>query len=128
MNRNKSLEHIANSFHAAGKIQSLRNSVLKEDSRMSVTQDRISLLQEALQVIAEYAPDPHKSALGDTLHRGSVYNNTYRDLKQHFKVVQEQGMNSDHLIRTLDIMKPVLSNRSRNLIEKVMKIYEILNS
>jgi hypothetical protein len=84
---------------------------------------------QMLSVIAQYSPEPQRNTLNDKLQKTTVYQNTYKNLKQHLKNMQsERHVSSDGLIRTLEIVKPAVSEDRRNIIEKVLQIHKILKT
>lgn len=128
MNKNKKFEHLANGFHAAGKINNMRRSNLRGDSSNSFSSSNITVLSEMLQTIAEYSPDSHRGSLEGTIYKSNEYINTYRNLKNHFRSVSNQKINTESFVRTLDLVKPVVNNNQQVLIEKILKVYEIIRS
>ena len=128
MNTYSPLEHIANGIYAANKIRNLRQPIFEQNSRTSVHPDNISMIRQILDIVHEYIPETHKKALEDTIDKSNLCNETYKSLKQHFTTIKTRGIDNDNLIQTLHIMKPVLNNNTQNLIEKMMKAYEIFNS
>lgn len=123
----KSLENIANGFKAAHKIQNLKNSSFRSEEGMP-GQSPPELLKEMLQVLAEFSPDKYRGSLSTSLQQSSLYADTYKNLKQHIRESSSHRAKSDDLIRTMQIMKPVLTGRNQHNIEKILKIYEILKS
>jgi hypothetical protein len=128
MDKHTKLQHLANGFHAAGRINNIRKSnslTRSEDSSNSIN---ISILKEMLQTIAEFSPTAHRGPLEGTLHRSYEYIDTYQNLKNHFRAVSNQKINTESIVRTLGLIKPVVNNSQQNMIEKLLRIYEIIKS
>lgn len=122
------LQQVTNGFQAASKIKSVSRRSLSDDDGTTVMPGNVHRLNEMLQIIAEHSPDLHRTALGDTLQKSGEYYKVYRDLKQHFKFARGQRMNMDILLKTLTAVRPSLSHDSKAMIDKILKIYEILKS
>lgn len=128
MDRNKVLEHITKGLQAASKIQKVYNSSLRSNSNTSVRAGNKSMLADIIGIIAEHSPDTHKRTLEEALSRSYQYSEAYSHIKQHLRTVRNQKMNKENFIETLNVVRPILSNRRKALVDKVMKIFEIINS
>lgn len=128
MKNGKSLDYIANGFHAANKIRNIQKSNLREERNSLIKPGSAETLRQMLEVIAQYSPDTYKEHLGATLEKVALYSDSYRNLKQHLNTTRQQGLNKDQLVKTLSLMKPVVDARHQVIIDKITKIYEILNS
>lgn len=129
MDRNQKLEQITNGINAAYKIKTATNSLNRKASENRQETNNVELLLQMLTVIAEYSPEPHSNTLSDNLEKSTVYHNTYKNLKQHIKNIQtNRHVDSEGLVRTLELVKPVLDKDRRSLIEKMLQIHEILKS
>ncbi len=129
MDRNQKLEQITNGINAAYKIKTATNSLNRKASENRQETNNVELLLQMLTVIAEYSPEPHRNTLSDNLEKSTVYHNTYKNLKQHIKNIQtNRHVDSEGLVRTLELVKPVLDKDRRSLIEKMLQIHEILKS
>jgi len=124
----KALEQIANGIHAANKIKGLYNSSLREDSRSMVKQADIPMFLDALNVIVEYSPETHKKILSEVLHKSNLYGEAYRSLSQQLIEWRSRKLNKDDVFKTLNTVMPILNNRSKLRLEKVLKILEILST
>lgn len=128
MNRNRKLEHLANGFNAAGKINNMRKSQSRDDSNNSLSPNNLNAIREMLQTIAEFSPEYHRKPLEGTIYKSNEYINTYRDLKHHFRSVSKQRVDAESFVKTLGIIKPVVNNNQQVMIEKLLRVYEILKS
>lgn len=128
MDKYKALEYIANGIHAANKIQDVYKSTLHRDSNTLIRPDNFTMLNQVLQILTEHSPEIHKRKFEEALSKSSEVSNTYRNLKRHFKVVKNQRMNKDLFLETLSVLKPIVDNRRKAMIDKAIRIHEILNS
>ena len=125
----KTLNNIANGIHAANRIHEIHNSSLKRGSEVSDRRESVSNLNEVLKVLADYSPDAHSSKIGSVLGKSSSYSNTYRDLKQHLNILQSRKrIDRELLMRTLEVIKPMVGSNKKSTIDKALKIHEILKS
>lgn len=129
MDRYQKLEQITNGINAAYKIKTATNSLNREDCENGQETNNVELLLQMLSVIAEYYPEPHRNTLSNNLKKSTVYHNTYKNLKHHIKNMQtSRSADSNEFARTLELVKPVLDKDRRSLIEKMLRIHEILKS
>lgn len=128
MEKTRRLEQIANGIQAANKIQQVYRSTLRNDDTSTVRADRKAALFDILGIIAEFSPDTYRSILGDTIDKSHMFGEAYRNIKHHLRVSRNQSINREMLVQTLGHIRPIVGNRRKALIDKVLKIYEILNS
>ncbi|WP_010250565.1 hypothetical protein [Acetivibrio cellulolyticus] len=129
MNRYQKLEQITNGINAAYKIKNARDSLNRKGPEERQETSNVELLMQMLSVIAQYSPEPHRNSLSDRLERTTVYQDTYKNLKQHLKNLQSnRQVDSEGIVKTLEIVKPIVDKDKRSLIEKVLQIHEILKS
>jgi len=58
-----------------------------------------------------------------------MYSEVYRGLKHEIRDIKSQNkIHKNDIIKTLHILQPVVNRRSQTLIEKILKIQEILDS
>jgi hypothetical protein len=128
MDRKNVMESIANSITAVAKIRDLRNSTLKNDGDSSVKPSITYVYGEMLKTVAEYSPGRHGDALRKSVELGNLYSNTYKDLRNYLSSTRSGKTDPARIVKTLAIVKPVLPNRHKTIIDKIQKIYEIINS
>lgn len=129
MNKYQKLEQITNGINAAYKIRSVTNSLNQRDSESRQETNNVEILMQILSIIAQYSPEPQRNSLNDRLEKATVYQNTYKNLKQHLKSMRsERHVDSDGVAKTLEIVKPIIVGERRNIIEKALQIHEILKS
>jgi hypothetical protein len=128
MSENNTVNSIANGFNAARKIYKIKNTSVRNDYSTTVNQSIVSYVIEALQVICDYSPENGKQFLREVINKSNLYNNTYLGLRDHVYDTYNQKITVKNLARTLEIIHPVLQNRNKLIVEKILKIYEIINS
>ncbi len=125
MKVNKSLTHAANGIHAANMIHKLGNAKYNE-SNMALNPSSASTIIEMFRVLTDYAPDYHKALLGQATETSKRYLDAYKGLKEHYRSNSRKAFRKEDLITTLKIIKPVLGSNRTDMVEKIIKIYEIL--
>jgi len=124
----RTLDNIANGIHAANKVHQIYSSRLSRSQGRVRGYEGIDVLNEIIKVLSGYSPDRYRGRLSSALRKGGELSNTYHSFKQHLGLMRSQRMNRDLFIKTLDVIRPVVDSRKRNLIEKALKIHEIINS
>lgn len=127
MKGEKKLEHIANGFYAAAEIRNMYNTRLHENADTSVRASSISMMDQIFDILTRYSPQRDREPLEKTARQSSIYIDTYRNLKQQLKSPETRKVNKDNFVNTLSLMKPVLSNRDKTLVDKILKLYEIFS-
>lgn len=120
MDKYKVMENVANGLLAAAKIQKMYNT----ETRLNASPQ----LGEVLGVIANHSPQVYRNSLSNTVSTCVNYTNAYKNLKKNFAQANSRGLNSDTMLNTLAELRPVVNNRGKVLITKVLQIYEILKS
>jgi len=128
MDKYKSLEYVINGIQAAEKIRNTYNTQLRSDSNILVKAAGLPALIEVMQIIAEFSPDIYKKSLGEVARKSNLYGNAYRNIKNHLKTSKSRSLDKDMLINTLDVIKPIMDNRQKVVIDKVLQIFQILDS
>lgn len=127
-NRYKKLNTIANGINAVSKIQEVISSSPGNNPKTTVREDKKTTLIDILHIIAEYSPDRSGNLLSDILNRSEQYCDSYKNVKLHLNSTRNQRVNRQNFINTLSVIKPLLDNRNKVMINKVLRIYEILFS
>ncbi|HOM01485.1 MAG TPA: hypothetical protein PLH43_01475 [Acetivibrio sp.] len=130
MNKYEKLEAITNGINAANKIRTLQSSATNERADAIANIDQVGLISQMLDIIAQYSPNTHrKRLLNENLNKTRMYSQVYKGLKHEMKDIKSSNrVGKKDIINTLHILQPVVDNRSRTLIEKILKIQEILDS
>jgi hypothetical protein len=128
MDKYKKLETITNGLNAANKIMTLQTSAINQRSKDSAYINP-ALLSQMLHVIAQYSPDKNKILLTRSLEQTDRYRKAIRELKEEVLNIREKNrINKDDVIRTLHIIKPIVDPNRQTILEKILKIQEILDS
>ncbi|HHW31144.1 MAG TPA: hypothetical protein GXX20_05650 [Clostridiaceae bacterium] len=132
MDKYSVMENVANSLLAASKIRKMYTPVsgdlLQAERGQSVSIQSRPQPDQIMEVIAHYSPEKYKSSLSNTVRICADYTNSYRNLKRNFTLAKNRGISSDTIASTIAAMRPILDNKSKVLVSKVLKIYEILKS
>ncbi|MDP4182800.1 MAG: hypothetical protein Q8942_17150 [Bacillota bacterium] len=131
MDRNKTLESMSNALAAANKILDLKNSSLHNDLSSNTRSTRniqFNTLCEMLNTLASYSPPKYKDVISNSVAISSRYRDTYKKLQQHKNSRSNEKIDSREILKTLEILKPVLPNQHKTVVEKIQKIYEIIYS
>ena len=127
MENNNTLEYIANGFHAAHRIRNLYTSNINRSSELSVLPSDITTLSEVLKIICDYLPEINKAPLNRAIDQSNLYSEAIRNLKKHVATSRGQKFDMNNVARTLSIVQPLLGDNHKALLQKLIKIYEIMN-
>ncbi|KNY27136.1 hypothetical protein [Pseudobacteroides cellulosolvens] len=127
MDRKRSLENLSNGLNAAKKLLDLKNASLQVDLNSEVKPNQIDTFYQMLDTVASYSPPKYKKVLNESIAISNNYRSTYRNLKQHLNN-NNRGPNSSEIIKTLEIVKPILPNNHKAMVEKLQQIYKIIYS
>lgn len=132
MDKYKVMENVANGLLAASMIKKMyapvSGNLLHAERGQEVNLQTRPHPDKVMEVIANYSPKEYRSSLTNTVRKCSEYTNSYRSLKRNITLSKTRGVNSDAIADVLAAMSPVVDNRGKVLISKVLKIYEILKS
>lgn len=126
MEKELSLEKVTSLLLAAQKIRAARESNVREDGNMAVKVDSLSLIRDTMQIISEYIPVTHRANFSNALRAGHHYCGAYKNLKSHFREAGNQSPDLNLLLGALRAIMPILENRHRAPISKVMNILEAI--
>lgn len=124
--KSERLQAIADGINAANKIHNIYKSGLLSDSRTVIRDGRLAMINDILQVIAGNSPERSANLLKETLEKTTVFSDTYRNLKRHMTLARNRSMNSGDLVETLNIIKPALSSQQKVLVDKVIKLFDVI--
>jgi hypothetical protein len=124
----KSLNMITNCFLAAEQIRKVNRQPLNEGEYRSVIPGNEDALYQILSIIANYSPEKYKKPLTETISKVDVYRKSYKGLKRNISTMRDQGFNRNQFIEILSLMQPVLDTRKQNMINKILKLIELLDS
>ncbi|HHW47760.1 MAG TPA: hypothetical protein GXX14_03970 [Clostridiaceae bacterium] len=128
VDRYKKLEAIANGFYAASRIQKALNSDFETSPGTSVRSSTLDKIYEVFNIIDKYSPESYRRNVSDIVKKSFRYSRAYKDIKQHLYSARNKKADKDMFINTLKVLKPILSNKQIMLVDKFIKITEILYS
>lgn len=126
--KRKSLENLSNGLNAAKKILDLKNASLQVDLNSEVKPSQIDTLYQMIDTVASYSPPKYRRVLNRSVAISNNYRSTYRRLKQQADSNRSRGPGTREILNTLEIVKPILPNNQRMMIEKIQQIYKIIYS
>ncbi len=128
MDNQRALELITNSFIAAEKIREIRmqkNTRSEHDNR-SIS--NIELIFDVLKIISDYSPGKYRMPLSRATNQGMRFFETFTNLRRHVSSLEKPRLRSRNFVSTLKVLKPVLRPNDAVIADKIIKIYEVLNS
>lgn len=128
MDNEKKLEAISNGFLAANRIQQTLNPINYISPEMSVRRDSLDIINEILNIISLYSPGSYRNNLSAAIGKSMEYSKAYKNIKQHLYSRRNEKIDNEAFINTVKVMKPILSNQQKIIIDKFLKITEILYS
>ena len=128
MDRYKKLEAIANGFYAASRIQNALSTDIETNSGASVRSSTLDRISEVLNIIDKYSPESFRQNVSGIVSKSMRYSRAYKDIKQHLYFARDKKIDRDMFINTLKVMKPILNNKQILIVNKFLKIAEILYS
>ncbi|HEY9060088.1 MAG TPA: hypothetical protein VIO64_06250 [Pseudobacteroides sp.] len=126
--KRKSLENLSNGLNAAKKILDLKNASLHVDLNSRVKPNQIDTIYQMLDTVASYSPPKYRRVLNRSIAISNNYRSTYRKLKQHANSNRNKTPETGEILKTLEIVKPILPTNQRMMIEKIQQIYKIIYS
>ncbi|HHW00667.1 MAG TPA: hypothetical protein GXX36_14105 [Clostridiaceae bacterium] len=127
-NKYEKLEYITKGICAANKINEMYNSRIQTRDGSSIMPDRLDMLCEMLNIIAQYSPAPQSRLLGNAADKSAKYSEAYRNIKLQINNVRSNGMNIDTVISTLKYIRPLLRGQQLHTIDKIIRVYDIIKS
>mgnify|MGYP000918282395 CR=1 FL=1 len=128
MDRYKKLEAIANGFYAASRIQKILNTDFETSPGTSVRYSSFDKISEIFNIIDKYSPESYRQNVSGIVKKSMRYSRVYKDLKQHLYSARNKKADRDMFINTLKVIRPILNNRQILIVDKFLKIAEILYS
>ena len=125
------IENVTNGLLTLQKLKQLYKPLkLQEDREDSsyVRPDKLSLLQDTLTAITDFLPEARGSSLSEAFRQGSRYSSAYRGIKQHVRNMDGNRVDSLQVLKGLKLVVPILDNRQRLYMDKIVKIFEILQA
>jgi hypothetical protein len=128
-----SIENVTNGLLTLQKLKQLYKPAARledgsgEDSSY-IRPDKLHLLQETIMAIKSFVPETRGSSLSEAFQQGSRYSGAYREMKQHVRDMGRKNIDSTQLLKGLKLVVPVLNSRQRLYMDKIVKIFDILQS
>ena len=98
-----------------------------EDSR-NVQPDRLSLLLDTITAISDFLPETRDNSFSEAFRQGSHFSSAYREIKHHVRDMSSNKTDMNQIIKTLKLIAPILETRQKIYMDKVVKIFDILQS
>ena len=128
MDKYDKLDSITKSLNTVNRMSKTYKEGIKTDKRTSVKPSRLSVLQDMLTIASEYNNSKRSSDFSDAIRKSSTLSNTYKGLKHHLSDTRNGKVGRDRMVKTMELIKPVMSNKTGVSIGKAIRIYEILKS
>jgi len=128
MDYNSRLDKIIGSLQTVNRIKEVYVTNMKSTDRISIKDNQVKILCDMLNIIVEQNDKRDGGRMRKSLEQSSHVLNTYHELKSKLKNVRNNRISTINIRHTLDVLKPVLNTRNRYMVEKAIKIYDILNS
>lgn len=125
------LENITNGLLALQRLKQLYSPPQRDEGEQNdsyLQPDRLILLQDTLKAIADFVPATRGGSFSEAFRLGSHYSTTYRGIKQHVRDMSGSSFNMTQILKTLKIIAPVFSSRQKVYMDKVIRIFDVLES
>lgn len=129
------IESITNGLLTLQRLKQLYDPAQRDGSghkETTLQPDRLALLQGTLNAITDFVPAARGPSFSEAFRMGNHYSTAYRGIKQHFREMGRGGKSGDfdakQLLKTMKVVYPVLGNREKVYLEKVIKIFDVLGS
>lgn len=125
------LENITNGLLTLQRLKQLYSSTQRgEDGQNEsyLQPDKLTLLQDTLSAIANLMPATRGGSFSEAFRLGSHYSSTYRGIKQHVRSLSGNSFDMTQILKTLKIIAPVFSSRQKVYMDKVIRIFDVLES
>ncbi|HHV59837.1 MAG TPA: hypothetical protein GXX49_06050 [Clostridiaceae bacterium] len=129
MSVDKRLTYIANAIHAANKINDTYRNFYKSRSQDNENlPSKIDMVRSSMNVVTDYCPESHRERFGKAFKKTNLYTDTFIRLREYIMTANSRSDRREHFINLIGILQPVADTRSRYLLDKIIKLYEILHS
>lgn len=131
MSNQMNIETITNGLVTLQKLKQLYSGEQRtggEEDAAYIKPDRLSLMQEIFTAVASFIPQTRGASYSAAFNQGNRYSSAYRELKRHIRSVDSRAPGHNQFLKTLKLIAPVLNNRQKVYMDKVLKIIDILNS
>lgn len=122
------LENITKGLIALEKVRGILGSNIREDGSAAVKQDKLAVANEILNMLPEFLPAMRGGTFTGALQKSSGYSRAYREIKGHVRDTRNKKTDFNKVAKAIKVVAPILDNRQKLYIEKLIKIIDILNS
>ncbi len=128
MSVDKKLTNIANAIHAANKINSTYQTNQNRNSEKDELETRLDVLRNSMSIIKDYCPDCHKEMVGNTYSQTSRYTNAILQLRRFAQTANTRNSRKENFVSFISILHPIVDDKKRHYIEKIIKLYDVLHN
>lgn len=131
MEKKLNIENISNGLLVLQKLKQLykpENRLEGGEKQVHVQLDRLSLLQETLTSISDFLPVGRGGAYSEAFRQGNRYSGAYREIKRHVRKMDGNRLDTAQVVNSLKLVVPMLNNRQRVYMDKIVKIFDILQA
>ena len=124
------ISNITSGLNAALKLRDLTKQQTGNNQRFSLSKSTPEMLSEMIKTVAEHNPSGYNriSGVHGTVDMTSVYLSAYRELKLHLENSKSRSPKSSDMLGIMNSVKTIVPVKQQQLIEKIIKISEIINS
>jgi len=125
------IEDITNGLLTLQKIKRLYDPEARaesEEASGNVHPDKLTLAQEILSAITKFIPQTRGASYSTAFSQGQRYSSAYRELKHHIRSMSRSTPDHNQILQGLKLVTPILGNRQKLYVDKIVKIVEILQS
>lgn len=125
------IESVTNGLLTVQKLKQLYKPAKRQEDGEDITNvrpDKLSLLQDTLTAIKDFLPETRDSSFSEAFRQGSHYSRAYREIKHHVRDIGGNRTDMAQILKTLKLVIPILDNRQKIYMDKVVKIFDILQS
>lgn len=131
MENSLNIENITNGLVTLQKVKQLYNPEYRKRSGNDtgiVQPDRLSLLVEILSTVTNFIPMTRGGSYRSAFYQGNRYSNAYRELKKHIRSKSRASQDPVQLLQSLKLVTPLLDNKEKVYMDKIVRIVDILQS
>ena len=131
MGNKLNIENVTKGLLTFQKLKELYKNENREEANGTdgdVKTDRLTILQETLSSINDFMPQTRGGSFGSAFRTGSRYSDAYRGIKQHIRNMNGRNIDAAHFLDIMKLVAPMLSNKQRVYMDKVVRIFDILQS
>lgn len=122
--------NITNSFNAATKLKEMNIGDMRSGNAVKNLYQSPELLGKALKTVAQHSPSSYRKGnnINNRIDKGTLYLSTYQELSSKIRNAKADGFRTNDILDMARVIKPIMPNTHQIKIEKLLKIFEIINS